>query len=575
MYPELTQDELKHLESPAEAELYKLFEEGTPNNWFICHGVDLLIRKRGEKTTDGECDFIVFAPEWGMLAIEAKGGVVERDVHGKWTSTSSRGTRHILKRSPLTQAKSARKNLHRHLKSHGLGSRGTPQLLTGHAVFFPETEQVEGILGPDWPPELLGLLGHKTSIMSWVEGVFQYWATNDTDWVPLSVHGIERVSTLLSGPIRIRPLLSKIISQEAAHQVELTKRQARFLQNLRLRNRATIAGGAGTGKTLIALQHAKELAALGLRTLLVCYNRALADFLERQILTDPKPDIWQYHRLCEERVTCARSAGGVDLLAKAREELPGADSFHVLLPMALALSTRGLPDFRYDAILVDEAQDFRPEYFLPLERLLADRETSRFYVFLDPNQRIYQCSTALPIPGPPLVLTDNCRNTRPIHEAAYTFYGGAPVAPPEIAGGKVCYLSEDTPQAQAQSIRALVAQLIMDEEVSPEEVAVLVAGDGKDAYFRALLQAGRPANSKWSIEEHWVPGKVVVDTARRYKGLEAKVVILWCSEGLDFDNDVELLYVGLSRACSRLWVVSTARLRERLVESGAGESEVG
>ena len=50
---------------------------------------------------------------------------------------------------------------------------------------------------------------------------------------------------------------------------------------LRQQRRLKVIGGAGTGKTWLALEQARHLAAGGERVALVCYSRGLARFLQR------------------------------------------------------------------------------------------------------------------------------------------------------------------------------------------------------------------------------------------------------------------------------------------------------
>ena len=44
---------------------------------------------------------------------------------------------------------------------------------------------------------------------------------------------------------------------------------------------------------------------------------------------------------------------------------------------------------RYDALIVDEAQDFHPDWWVPLQLLLEDPDEGSLYVFYDDNQRIF------------------------------------------------------------------------------------------------------------------------------------------------------------------------------------------
>jgi hypothetical protein len=66
----------------------------------------------------------------------------------------------------------------------------------------------------------------------------------------------------------------------------------------------------------------------------------------------------------------------------------------------------------------------------------------------------------------------------------------------------------------------------------------------------------RPALRRSEHERRKLPCPV---EARRFKGFEAVVVILWLPPLIDAEVDRELLYVGLSRGKSRLYRVGTQR----------------
>src|SRR5205814_4846685 len=69
---------------------------------------------------------------------------------------------------------------------------------------------------------------------------------------------------------------------------------------------------------------------------------------------------------------------------------------------------------KYDAIVVDEAQDFSAAWWPPTLACLRDQETSGLYAFLDEAQRVFDRHGEVPIPLPPIVLEENIRNTRQI-----------------------------------------------------------------------------------------------------------------------------------------------------------------
>jgi superfamily I DNA/RNA helicase len=86
---------------------------------------------------------------------------------------------------------------------------------------------------------------------------------------------------------------------------------------------------------------------------------------------------------------------------------------------------------RFDALLVDEGQDFTAGYWRCLQRLLADPAAARVYVFRDEAQDVFggggggggadgggeaAGGEAGLLEGvPEYRLFDNCRNTRSIH----------------------------------------------------------------------------------------------------------------------------------------------------------------
>jgi superfamily I DNA/RNA helicase len=98
--------------------------------------------------------------------------------------------------------------------------------------------------------------------------------------------------------------------------------------------------------------------------------------------------------------------------------------------------------------------------------------------------------------------------------------------------------------------------LLVDEELSPNQIVVLLLGYPKKEYYRALTVLPLPQRIVWALERHDIQNSIVVDTVKRYKGLEAPIVFLWAGSMQEGGSD-ELRYVGLSRAKSRLYVVGT------------------
>jgi len=563
MRPELTEDELNILQPRAEARFYRACREQLRRDLLILHSVALIRLTTNNTPEDGEADFVVCDENRGFLVIEVKGGGVYHDpVLGTWSSISRAGTRHEIK-DPFRQGVTQKREILRQIINHGRWPAGR-RVVAGHAAFFPDIDGCGPLRLPHAPAEIMGSRRDLSSLPAWVDSVFNYWKGQERSWQALGKDGMSIVEDLFCRPIDVRPLVSTRLQEEEVIRVRLTQQQARLLRALGTRKRAAICGGAGTGKTLLAVERAKSLASSGAKTLLVCYNRGLADHLK--VVTEGHPNLhaMSFHQLCDWRIRVARTEHGRDLLNEAIQTYPGGDRFDVQLPLALALSTE-TSDYRYDAIVVDEGQDFRDEFWFPLSCLLTDENESTLYVFFDHNQAIYKPITNLPIDDDPFVLTTNCRNTTHIHEAAYHYYKGIPTDGPEIAGEPVGSLCAPSIRAQATRLHAHITQLILKEQVRPTDIAVLVAAAGKAAYYAEIKDKPLPQGAKWSIEAHRVPESVLVDTVSRFKGLESAIVFLWGLQQLHPDIDRESLYVGFSRAKSRLYLVGTEQICEDLL----------
>ncbi len=68
----------------------------------------------------------------------------------------------------------------------------------------------------------------------------------------------------------------------------------------------------------------------------------------------------------------------------------------------------------FDAIIVDEGQDFSEDWLTALSMLTPDRNDTPFYVFADSHQECYARNWGVPSKWPTIPLDINCRNTNQI-----------------------------------------------------------------------------------------------------------------------------------------------------------------
>ncbi len=560
--PELSEAQLDALQSQGEAAVYRALRDSLPDEYTVLFQVGWIQRRARDRARDGETDFLICHPDHGYVCVEVKGGGIGFDAEvGRWFSVDRHGRRHGI-RDPVGQARGAKYSIHAKLDEHRRWRAAVKgEVLRGHAVFFPDVGGVDAVSRPDLPAVLIGCSRDLEQACEWVEGVFAYWERDARHAVPLGRRGIEVMRKVFARSFEVAPLTrprvgSRLAAQEK-RRLKLTRDQMRLLDYIRSHRRVAVCGGAGTGKTVLAVEKARRLAGDGFRTLLTCYNRQLADHLARVCAGTDNLEVMSFHQLCHRQVARADSASGRELLSEAKVTYPGRDLFDVQLPNALAYSVDVLPE-RYEAIICDEGQDFREEYWVPLELLLEDFEESPLYVFFDDNQNLYSRASTFPIMAEPHSLTTNCRNTVQIHEAAYARYRGAPVSPPDNEGPEVVFERARNVSEQAKRIGARVVDLVAGEQVSPGDIVVLVADAPKKAdHYGLLRRLPIPRPARWL--EEGVRGKdtVLMETVARFKGLEAAVVILWGLDGVEWARSEELLYVGISRAKSLLVVVGS------------------
>lgn len=562
MVPQLTEERLALVakKSGAEAAFYRECQAQLPDQFLVLFSLPWTGTDSFGNVRDGEADFVIIDRESGFLVVEIKGGGISHDpAAGKWFTSNRTGSFEI--KDPFEQAKTNKHRILKLLKSHPkLFRSGGARVLAGHAVFFPDLLSAERLERPSSPTSIIGVRPDLARLTDWVKKTFDFWKGQNF-FQALGESGLAIAESIFCRPLEVKPLLSTQLEEEEEVRLRLTEQQAYLLSALGMRKQAAIAGGAGTGKTLLALFKAQKLAESGVRTLLLCYNRALADHLKTVYGENENLLPMSFHQLCEWRIALAKKRTGRDLMAEAKNAYPKDSQYDVQMPYALALSAEELPEENFDAIIIDEGQDFRDEYWLAIEMLLAQNKESYFYVFYDPNQSIYEKAKCFPFTEPPFILTMNCRNTRYIHEIASHYYSGTEMFPPAIQGEPAEWIVADTVELQAKELHRRLSGLMKEQKVAAHEITVLVAGEPKNRYYQQLEHLTLPAGVKWSWEEHRISNTVLVDTVRRFKGLESMIIFLWGIDSIPLGTSREILYVGLSRAKARLFIVGSDQAR--------------
>lgn len=553
--PVLTQEQIEEIPSRAEQKVYKALAEQLPNDCLIIHSLEFIKQtSRFNSHGDREADFVIFSPHFGVLVVEVKGGGIEYDKSiNQWYSIDRNNNQHEIK-NPVRQAKDAKYEIRSHLQQR----LGNQKLLLAHAVMFPDIENATPLVSPDMPINIAGANRNLVNLEKWVTDVFEYWAGEQSSHDPLGERGIKVAEQIYGKQVSIGPSLRSAIEEEIQKQIELTNQQKNILRQLKKRKEAVIEGGAGTGKTVLALDQAQTLADQGLNVLLLCYNQKLGNALKIKSQHIDNLHSMSFHEFCSWRIRQVESNTERNLIEESRSSYPGDDLYDVLMPDAL-INSYELAPIQYDVILIDEGQDFKPEYWFAIELLRDQNEDTKLYIFQDSNQAIYTNNNELPIDSEPLYLFDNCRNTKYIHNSAYQYYKGIEVDAPDIEGEPVQLIEKASLELQVKEIDNKISRLINTENIDPEDIAIIVMGSFHEA--QTLLENTKNSHL-WAFKKFNPASKVLVETAKRFKGLESKIIFLWIVDEKDIND--KLLYVSISRARFRLWVVGATSIIQKI-----------
>ncbi len=361
-----------------------------------------------------------------------------------------------------------------------------------------------------------------------------------------------------------------------------------------------IRGVAGSGKTIILASRAKMLSKQNpdWKILILCYNISLSNAIQQMILhmlNEPE-DLFDFD-------PNAKSVQNENIIVR---------NFHSWLKNDLKIREQQLPDIieklerneailpTYDAVLIDEGQDFEADW-LRLVSLLINADTQSLLLVEDRAQTIYQRKrsylqeTGLSFQGRSKVLSINYRNTQQIVKFAWEFYRkhsmfknkvvnreieGEIIAPqstkrrgPEPGIVKAANFFEEM-RIVARSIK----KLHLEKKVPLEDILILYRVKRTHKYpiidiiKRSLKDEGLPY---FWITENDVSkrsyakddGKVKISTIDSSKGLDFRAVFIVNVDSMPFpleenkEREVSLLYIGMTRA------------KEYLCLSYSGESE--
>lgn len=537
----------EEIKSNAEKKMYEVLQKLELKNAYVLHSLGL---PKHQSKIYGEVDFVVVC-ERGIACLEIKGGRVECR-EGKWIFTDRFGVEREKPEGPFAQVTGNMFSLKQVLYQRFINIPQIKNVLVGCGVVFPDIEFTSR--SQEIIPEIV-YDKSVADITTYMNSMFDYWESRqhrEPSKLPPSV--IKEIVNYLRGDFVFIPSLADRLDGIEKRLVRLTGEQVQVMDALGQNEHLLIAGNAGTGKTLLAVDFAVKKANSGQKVLYLTFNKNLANNIIRQTEKSDNLKIINIHALFGEYV---------DIELDKINENPGI-YFSEILPdkfydYVSALSSDELADMQYDLLVMDEGQDIiKPNYLYSLDFLLKNGlEKGCWAIFYDEKQNIYNPEYS---DGMELLqsyhctkfrLFVNCRNT--VQIGIYSSQASGISLTEFIKENgeevqKISYLDDADYKHQVKNI----LKKLRSEKVEMKDVTFLAP----KKYQKTML-----AKIDIKVEEIGVdePDAILPKfaTIQGYKGLDSKIVVLTDVDDISDKNYSKYIYIAATRARTLLYIVGS------------------
>ena len=538
----------EEVKSNAERKVFEALKTLDLKNGYVLHSLGL--PKHVSKVI-GEADFVIVC-ERGIACLEVKGGRIECR-NGKWIFINRYGEENVKTEGPFAQASGNMHTLRNIIRERFKNDMHIPNALFACGVVFPDIQFKAD------SQEIINEIIYDNStddVTMYIDQIFDYWQ-NRVPRMPskLPPAQIKEIVEYLRGEFTFIPSLSQRIDEVERHLINLTSEQARILNGLSMNRHLMISGGAGTGKTVLAMEFAREKAAKGKKVLYLAYNKNLTRTISRQLSDEEREnmDVINLHALIARYVKLdfdRMAAGDTDYYNRVLPE-----QFYDYLR---GLSKDELEKIQYDVVVMDEGQDIiRPDFMFAIDLILKDGlENGEWAFFYDSKQNIYNPDYEEGIEilksynSASFNLSVNCRNTIQVGSYASEVSGIVIEEYLKENGEDVCIIDADTAESFKEKIKRLLHDL-KSEDIDMNDVVFLAPRK----YDRSSLKEAGIAVNELQSGAEYDPTRPYYSTIQGYKGLDSKVVILIDTEMIRKEDYSKMMYIAATRARTMLYVV--------------------
>lgn len=473
-----------------------------------------------EHDQEYEIDFIIAWPEVGIAVLEVKGGEVTPNVDSTFKQRDSRSSRVI---DPIRQVSRNQYALKRFLEAKT--SLQHVGVRTG--LVFPYSD-IPSIYGrPNIPREIVHDSVDLVTLGSRIERDLL-----STHFRPSALEIFAALKSLGQAIDSQRSLSELGIERDDALD-QLTAQQFHVLDLCKAMPRFAILGAAGCGKTYVAIEQARRKSKQSQKVIFLCYNRGLSEYLKRKFQTFP----------LDEQAALVATLHSLPYKWDFKFDVREDDRFwDVDLPKLLADNLKSLDvNEKFDVVIIDEAQDFHPQWWDVVMGLLKDPDKGSIYAFGDLRQGIFRHATDIPLVPAAIHLDINLRNSVEIAELASLCVEDQL----NIAGldGPPVILHETDSKSAISVAERVISNLITDGW-NESDICLLTTGSRHEK--QKQLVAGSSKLAYW--DSFFELEGVFYGHVLGFKGLERRVIVLAVNGWKHESAKKDMLYTAITRA---------------------------